>query len=196
MTCRRVSTPAARTASSTPAFPTAPCSSHRWQSSAATPSCASLPPRRRGTASPTPTSPSEPPRRFRRSNFSRELFYNTAPIGRKLAAEAAPQSRSADDRSGRARPPAQRHEHLRLARALQQLRKLRLVLAPIGLVLARQESLHVRLGPALVKGEDVRIVGVAVQVAGEERVLLRRSEERRVGEEGVRTCRTWWSPEH
>src|SRR3546814_17054418 len=27
-------------------------------------------------------------------------------------------------------------------------------------------------------------------------VLISRSEERRVGKEGVSTCRSWWSPDH
>src|SRR3546814_15061589 len=37
---------------------------------------------------------------------------------------------------------------------------------------------------------DRRLGGSSLQRAGQ------RSEERRVGKEGVSTCKTWWSPDH
>src|SRR3546814_11484343 len=46
------------------------------------------------------------------------------------------------------------------------------------------------------EGEEERVLR-AVQVAIDEKLArpLLRSEQRRVGTEGVSTCRSWWSPE-
>src|SRR3546814_15320651 len=72
-----------------------------------------------------------------------------------------------------------------------------------------------KLRPSLVKGRRIHLVKgrgfcvcdgwqraghLLMKILGSRRILPRvrfvRSEERRVGQEGVIPCRTWWSPHH
>src|SRR3546814_13400306 len=55
---------------------------------------------------------------------------------------------------------------------------------------APQPDLHIR------GDKEVRYERVAQAMAAAQRAGVRRSEERRVGKECVRTCRSRWSPEH
>src|SRR3546814_13502142 len=64
--------------------------------------------------------------------------------------------------------------------------------AEIGIT-GRPESLHDVYAAAF--AGDCH-PGELTERLGEEYALAERSEERRVGEEGVRTCRSRWSPYH
>src|SRR3546814_13855524 len=63
---------------------------------------------------------------------------------------------------------------------------------------ARGRSVSIDLDAAAVRASDPVTRRELVLWAAAARVLLRdrRSEERRVGKEGVSTCRSRWSPDH
>src|SRR3546814_14562095 len=63
------------------------------------------------------------------------------------------------------------------------------------------EMLHalwdlMKMGPTSANQLPARIVWCVSQEAKDKLAALARSEERRVGKEGVGTCRSGWSPDH